>query len=123
VVVGGVFGPDGGFKRGFGSTRPVHPALRPPEEIERDGWLPVGGLGLQSVAEIQPGRPAIQLDAKTILNRVQPFAGFVYREVRFAGKKGQEHIEVRIKPEATIRARCSASCKPCPGYDRLPKRR
>ena len=37
---------------------------------------------------------------KTLLNRVQRFPGFVYCDVRLAGKKGQERIEMRLRPHA-----------------------
>lgn len=69
------------------------------------------------------GKPAIQLHVKTILNKVQRFVGFVYREVRMLGEKKPEAIEVRVEAHASIRARCSRCQRPSPGYDRLPERR
>lgn len=90
---------------------------------EKDGWLPVVRSGFQSVGKTQPGRPAIQLDVKRILNRIQRFAGFVYRDIRFADDRPDAPIEVRIEPHASIPARCSSCRKPCAGYDRLPQRR
>lgn len=87
-------------------------------------WLASGRpIGFPIGCRNQPGRPAIQLDVKTILNRIQRFRGFVFRDVRFTGKRGQEHIEVRIEPHGGMRPRCSTCRKPCPGYDRLPERR
>jgi transposase len=75
--------------------------------------------------EIHPGRrSAIQLQVKTILNCVQRFVGFVYREVRLHGTERQpELIEIRIEPHGGIRGRCSHCQRPAPGYDRLPERR
>jgi transposase len=70
-------------------------------------------------------RSAIQLQVKTILNQVQRFVGFVYREVRLhCSHEGQpQSIEITIEAHAGIRGRCSRCRKPSPGYDRLPVRR
>lgn len=57
------------------------------------------------------------------MNRIQRFAGFVYRDIRFAADHPDAPIEVRIEPHASIPARCSSCRKPCPGYDSLPERR
>lgn len=57
------------------------------------------------------------------MNRIQRFAGFVYRDIRFADDHPDAPIEVRIEPHASIRAQCSSCQRPCPGYDSLPERR
>src|SRR5881628_2662573 len=65
----------------------------------------------------------MQLEVKTILNRIQHFAGFVYREVRFGySPRGRLRIHVRLEPHRSSRGSCSACRKPAPGYDRLPQR-
>ncbi len=65
----------------------------------------------------------MQLEVKTILNRIQHFAGFVYREVRFGySARGRLRIHVCLEPHRCSRGSCSACRKPAPGYDRLPQR-
>src|SRR5258708_20235847 len=65
----------------------------------------------------------MQLEVKTILNRIQHFAGFVYREVRFGySARGRLRVQVRIEPHRSSHGSCSACRKPAPGYDRLPQR-
>src|SRR5881394_85746 len=65
----------------------------------------------------------MQLEVKTILNRIQHFAGFVYREVRFGySARGRLRIHVCLEPHRSSRGTCSACRKPAPGYDRLPQR-
>jgi transposase len=66
--------------------------------------------------------PAMQLEVKTLLNRIQHFTGFVYQEVRQGAARGQLRVEVRIEPHKGIPARCSECRQPAPGYDRLPER-
>jgi hypothetical protein len=67
---------------------------------------------------------AIQLQVKTILNRIQAFVGFVYQDVRWrAGQGNAEQIEITVAPHGGIRGRCSACRRPAPGYERLPERR
>jgi transposase len=76
--------------------------------------------------EIHPPkrRSAIQLQIKAILNQVQRFVGFVYREVRMHCSQGRpEWIEITLQPHRSIRGRCSRCLQPAPGYDRLPQRR
>ena len=66
----------------------------------------------------------MQLEVKTILNRIQHFAGFVYQEVRLRSWRGKPRcIEVKLEPHRSMRARCSRCQQPAPGYDRLPERR
>ena len=70
------------------------------------------------------GRSAIQLQVKTILNHVQRFVGFVYREVRMQCDCGKpQSIEIRVEPHAGIHRRCGRCHKPAPGYDCLAERR
>jgi len=64
----------------------------------------------------------MQLEVKTILNRIQHFAGFVYQEVRLRTPRGKLCIEVRIEPHRGLRGKCSECRRPAPGYDRLPER-
>lgn len=64
----------------------------------------------------------MQLEVKTILNRIQHFAGFVYQEVRLRTPRGKLRIEVRIEPHRNVRGKCSECRRPAPGYDRLPER-
>jgi transposase len=60
---------------------------------------------------------------KTILNRVHPIKGFVYRQIAFGeGRKGTE-LTVCVEPRRRSRAVCSGCHKRRPGYDRLPARR
>jgi transposase len=69
-------------------------------------------------------RPAIQLEVKTILNRIQHHVGFVYQEVRFCGRRRQaDRIEITLERHQGIRRRCSECQQPAPGYDQLPMRR
>src|SRR3989441_370000 len=65
----------------------------------------------------------MELEVKTILNRIQHFAGFVYREVRFGySARGRLRIHVCLESHRCSRGSCSACRKPAPGYDRLPQR-
>jgi hypothetical protein len=49
--------------------------------------------------------PAIQLQVKTILNRIQAFVGFVYQDVRLcAGLGNAEQIEITVAIQRTERA-------------------
>ena len=73
---------------------------------------------------IHTRRSAIQLQVKTILNRVQRFVGFVYTQVRMhCPPELPASIEIFIEPHGGIRGRCSRCQRPSPGYDRLPERR
>jgi len=64
----------------------------------------------------------MQLEVKTVLNRIQHFVGFVYQDVRLCSSRGKLWIEARIEPHGGMRARCSECRQPAPGYDRLPER-
>jgi len=60
---------------------------------------------------------------KTLLNRIQRFAGFVYQSIVLSGRSGCQRIEVTVEPHRGRRGKCSRCLKPCPGYDLLPLRR
>jgi len=63
------------------------------------------------------------MQLKTILNRVHPCRGFVYREVKLVkGKNGEVMLHVRVAPDARTRATCSKCGEKGPGYDTLPER-
>jgi transposase len=64
----------------------------------------------------------MQLEVKTVLNRIQHFAGFVYQDVRLCSRRRGLRMEARIEPHRGIRGKCSQCCQPAPGYDRLPER-
>lgn len=68
-------------------------------------------------------KPTTQLEVKTLLNRIQPFVGFVYQSISLRGSGGAQRIEVKIEPHRGIRAKCSTCLEPCPGYDLLAERR
>jgi transposase len=71
---------------------------------------------------IPPEQPtAVQL--KTILNRVEPYKSFVYKNARWADPVTKTTIEILIEPRANGRAVCSGCEQPSPGYDRLAERR
>jgi|SRR5208282_555506 len=69
-------------------------------------------------------RPAIQLQVKTLLNAIQRFPGFVFRDIRLhRHRDGQPRcIEITVQPHPAIAAKCSRCLKPAPGYDRLEQR-
>ena len=62
------------------------------------------------------------MQLKSILNRVQKHPSFVYETVRLV-----EHprliVEVRVRPRAGARARCSQGRRRAPGYDTQAVRR
>jgi hypothetical protein len=70
-------------------------------------------------------RPAIQLQVKTVLNTIQRFPGFVFRDIRLQRHRDGQLgcIEITVQPHPAIAAKCSRCLKPAPGYDRLPQRR
>ena len=70
----------------------------------------------------QTRRPAIQLHVKTILNRIQRFTGFIYRQVRLRGRGASLRIDIYLEAHASIKGRCALCQKPAPGYDRLSER-
>jgi transposase len=64
----------------------------------------------------------MQLEVKTILNRIQPFAGFVYQDIRLRAPSGKPRMEVTLVAHQSMGGKCSACRQPAPGYDRLPER-
>jgi transposase len=64
----------------------------------------------------------MQLEVKTILNLVQHYPGFVYRDVRLVRGLRAPVIEVRCEPHRSVPPCCSVCGEPCPGYDHLPER-
>jgi len=65
----------------------------------------------------------MQLEVKTILNRIQHFVGFVYQDVRLhGGHIGQPWLTITLQAHKGIRGRCSECRRPAPGYDRLAQR-
>lgn len=64
----------------------------------------------------------MQLEVKTLLNRIQHFTGFVYQDVRLRCPRRRLRVEVRIEPHRGLRGKCSQCRQPAPGYDRLPER-
>jgi transposase len=68
-------------------------------------------------------RPAIQLNVKTILNQIQPHAGFVFHDIRLWSRRGQpERMEIIVRAHAGMSRRCSQCQRPAPGYDQLEER-
>src|SRR4030095_14683697 len=66
----------------------------------------------------------MQLEVKTILNRIQRFAGFVYQDIRFRCRlPGRLRIEVAIESHRNVRAKCGQCLQTAPTYDHLPQRR
>jgi transposase len=64
----------------------------------------------------------MQLEVKTILNRIQHFVGFVYAEIRLRSLKRKLYVEITIEAHQGIGGKCSECRKLAPGYDRLPER-
>lgn len=63
------------------------------------------------------------MQLKTILNRVEKHASFVYKNTRLVEEHEGLRIEVTIEPRANSKPICSGCHKARPGYDRLPQRR
>ena len=65
----------------------------------------------------------MQLEVKTILNRIQRFSGFIYRDIRLRCRTlWRLRIEVSIEPHGKVRAKCGQCLGPAPTYDHLPER-
>ena len=62
------------------------------------------------------------MQLKSILNRVQKHPSFVYETVRLV-EHPRLSIEVRVRPRAGARARCSQCQRRAPGYDTQAVRR
>lgn len=92
-------------------------------ETQRNSWPWAVRWRFPSVGNQPLTRsPAIQLEVKTILNRIQHFAGFVYREIRLLGQGSSLRLDIHLEAHATRAARCADCRQPAPGYDRLPER-
>jgi transposase len=67
----------------------------------------------------------MQLQVKTVLNAIQHFPGFVFRDIRLhRDRDGQcSHVDITVEPHGGIPAKCSRCLKPAPGYDQLEQRR
>jgi transposase len=67
----------------------------------------------------------MQLQVKTILNAIQHFPGFVYRDIRLRRHQDgrPSHVEVTLAPHEGSAAKCSRCLRPAPGYDQLEQRR
>jgi transposase len=63
------------------------------------------------------------MQLKTILNRVQKFKSFVYKQVRLIERGESPELEIEIAERANGRPICGGCAKVAPGYDRLPARR
>ncbi len=72
---------------------------------------------------VKQNHPTTQLTVKTILNRVQRFAGFVYQSVQLSGSECAPKIEVHVHAHKQSHPRCAHCRKVCPGYDTLAQRR
>lgn len=68
-------------------------------------------------------KPTTQVEVKTILNRIQRFAGFIYHSIQLRGSGGSLRVEVKLQAHQGIRGKCSTCQKPAPGYDVLEERR
>jgi hypothetical protein len=71
----------------------------------------------------QPRSPAIQLQVKTLLNRIQHFAGFDYQDIRLRSPRGELSIELALAAHQRMDGKCSECRRPAPAYDRLPEQR
>jgi len=63
------------------------------------------------------------MQVKTILNRVQKFKSFVYKDVAFVENDERPSLLVTVVPRANSRPVCSGCGEKRPGYDRLDERR
>jgi len=61
----------------------------------------------------------MQLEVKTVLNRIQHFAGFVYQDVRLRDSRGKLSLEITVEAHQGRNGKCSKCQRPSPGYDRL----
>lgn len=55
----------------------------------------------------------MQLEVKTILNRIQHFVGFVYDDIRLRSPRGKLRLEVTVKEHQSICGQCSECRQPC----------
>src|ERR1019366_8123151 len=80
-------------------------------------WFGMTGLPPQvdslsfHLVQKTPGRSEV----KTILNRIQPFVGFVYQAVRLRGGRAERTgIEIVLAAHGAMRGRCAQCGKPSP---------
>ena len=66
---------------------------------------------------------AIHLQVKTLLRRVQDFAGFIIKSVRLTGEAKAPVIEVQLDADSRFKRRCSCCGGPGRVHDILPERR
>jgi transposase len=64
----------------------------------------------------------MQLEVKTLLNRIQHFVGFVYSDIRLRSPRGKLCLEVTVESHQGRRGECSECRGAAPGYDHLPER-
>jgi transposase len=88
---------------------------------KKSGWSWLTDSPESGVEKTKP-KPTTQLEVKTLLNRIQHFAGFIYSSIRLRGSGGSLRVEVKIQPHRGLRGKCSTCLKPSPGYDQLPER-
>ena len=60
---------------------------------------------------------------QTILNHVQKFKHFIYKDVQLVSTVNGKELEVGVQPRKNSRAICSGCCKPASNYDHLDVRR
>lgn len=65
----------------------------------------------------------MQLQLKTVLNRVHPIKGFVYADIRLANLGGTLQIEATIAEHGSMKPACAQCEKPGACYDHQPERR
>jgi transposase len=67
----------------------------------------------------------MQLQVKTVLNAIQHFPGFVFRDIQLGRHRDgrPSHVEITLVPHEGIAAKCSRCLQPAPGYDQLEPRR
>lgn len=65
----------------------------------------------------------MQLQIKTVLNRVHPIKGFVYADIRLVDVGGTPQIEATIAEHGNMKPHCAKCGKPGACYDHQPERR
>jgi transposase len=63
------------------------------------------------------------MQLKTILNHVQKFKSFIYKQVRWAGNDQSPELEIEVAERSKGLPTCPGCSKRRPGYDRQPARR
>ena len=62
------------------------------------------------------------MQLQTILNHVEPYKSFVYKQVAWDKSTTPWRLRVQVQPRANSRPECSRCGKRCAGYDRLAER-